>query len=123
MPSYTYLNLKKSKPIREKKCGVYSIVCLANKKTYYGSTRDSYNRICIHKCLLRKGQHINKDLQRDFDKYGESNFVFSMEEQTADILIARMKERQLIDIKRKDGVYNYDRKPQKRRTLRMPVSR
>ncbi len=45
---------------------------------YVGQTIGALcNRMAVHRYLLRRGTHTNLHLQRAWDKYGESAFVFS----------------------------------------------
>ena len=57
--------------------GVYGIVSITSEKEYVGSTRVSFKtRYKEHLRLLRKGTHHCVHLQRSWNKYGESDFVF-----------------------------------------------
>jgi len=56
---------------------VYTITCTKNKKIYVGSTtRLLCQRWGDHKSLLRNNKHVNIHLQRSWNKYGESSFLF-----------------------------------------------
>jgi len=61
--------------------GVYRIRNILDDKRYVGSTQDFDGRWDIHRDELRKGNHYNKYLQRAWNKYGEENFVFEVEEE------------------------------------------
>lgn len=68
----------------ETKSGVYEIVHLASGKRYVGSTGRSFNeRWKEHREALKKSQHHSILLQRDWNKYSESTFVFSVLEITS----------------------------------------
>lgn len=56
--------------------GIYRIRNILNNHIYIGSTNDFYVRKIGHFYLLRTNQHHSIYLQRAFNKYGESNFVF-----------------------------------------------
>lgn len=56
--------------------GVYAIVNKKNSRQYIGSSCDIYKRWWTHVHFLRLGKHINKHLQRAWNKYGEENFNF-----------------------------------------------
>jgi group I intron endonuclease len=56
--------------------GIYRIVNSVNKKTYIGHSMDVKDRLKKHLVQLRKGGHINKRLQNDFNAFGEVVFVF-----------------------------------------------
>ncbi len=59
--------------------GVYLITNLVNNKVYVGSTGRSFDvRWSQHKLALNHGTHHSPHLQRSWDKYGESNFVFEV---------------------------------------------
>ena len=63
---------------REVLSGVYVITNTANGNRYIGSSVDIHRRWITHVRELRKGVHGNQILQRAWDKYGESNFEFSI---------------------------------------------
>ena len=60
----------------EKEGGVYKIKCLCTGKRYFGSTVNFENRKRQHFEDLRGNKHVNRYLQRAFNKYGEDNFEF-----------------------------------------------
>jgi len=53
---------------------VYSITNSVNGRTYYGATSGYGNRVQSHSIDLKVGNHTNKELQYDFNKYGFSVF-------------------------------------------------
>jgi hypothetical protein len=57
--------------------GVYMILCLVNNKRYYGESRNVSGRLSQHKSRLRRNLHEVRELQRDFNIYGEELFEFS----------------------------------------------
>lgn len=59
-------------------CGVYRITNAVNGKQYVGSGVNIYNRWSSHKSRLQKNNHFNVHLQRAWNCYGESNFVFEI---------------------------------------------
>lgn len=61
-----------------KKRGIYAITCLATQKAYVGKSTDIQDRKQHHFSSLRRGRHDNKNLQKDFDLYGEEQFVFTI---------------------------------------------
>lgn len=70
--------------------GVYSIVCKATDSIYIGSSNNIELRWKAHKNHLSKGIHVNRYLQRAYDKYGLSDFNFTIiEECSEDRLIER----------------------------------
>lgn len=70
--------------------GIYSIVCLANGKTYIGSSVCLRTRRNSHLELLGKNKHPNIHLQRTYNKHGVESFSFRVLELCdASILIER----------------------------------
>lgn len=61
-----------------KKPSVYSITNTVNGCIYIGSSVDIYTRRCHHLSDLRHGRHSNQHLQRAWNKYGESSFIFDI---------------------------------------------
>ena len=64
----------KAKPI----CGINMIKCIANDKTYIGSSSNVMRRIKTHKRELENGSHNNLLLQHEYTKYGADKFVFKV---------------------------------------------
>jgi len=59
--------------------GIYQIKSIVKpNKIYIGSTINIQNRWWIHLCNLRLGKHNNKILQNHYNKYGESDLIFSV---------------------------------------------
>jgi group I intron endonuclease len=54
----------------------HCILCKINKKRYIGSSNNISKRFNNHKTELKNNIHNNLHLQRAFNKYGKSNFVF-----------------------------------------------
>jgi len=61
--------------------GIYRIRNKINDKRYVGSTQDFDERWGIHRDELRRGNHYNPHLQNAWNKYGEENFAFEIEEE------------------------------------------
>jgi hypothetical protein len=57
--------------------GVYIILCIRNNKRYYGQSINVSQRISQHKSRLRRNLHECRELQFDFNLYGEEKFEFS----------------------------------------------
>lgn len=55
---------------------IYKIVCKTNKKEYYGRSQEIEKRFRSHKNMLRKNEHNNYYLQKDWIEYGEEDFEF-----------------------------------------------
>lgn len=59
--------------------GVYTIINKTTDRLYIGESLDIYRRWHDeHIPQLRKDCHYNKELQKDFNKYGEENFCFEI---------------------------------------------
>jgi len=54
--------------------GVYKLVNLVNGKVYIGSTTKLRQRRFSHLSKLRNGKHENRNIQNDWNEYGENNF-------------------------------------------------
>src|SRR6266849_546821 len=63
-------------------CGVYLITCTANGKLYVGSAKDIRYRWSAHKSDFRNGNHVNKEFQNCWNKYGPEAFEISLLEET-----------------------------------------
>jgi group I intron endonuclease len=70
--------------------GVYRIICVPTGKFYIGSAVDLAKRWDQHRRALRRGKHANRYLQKDWIRYGEGSFEFSVLEYVspADLLRA-----------------------------------
>lgn len=63
------------------KIGIYSITNSKNGKKYIGSTAKSFkSRWKKHITNLKRGGHVSHHLQNAWNKYGEDNFIFKIEE-------------------------------------------
>ena len=59
-------------------CGIYMIKNMVNSKIYIGQSVDIEKRWREHRSGLRGNDHDNKHLQNAWNKYGESNFEFTV---------------------------------------------
>ena len=59
-------------------CGIYCIKNLVTLKVYIGQSTSCKRRMTDHKYMLRKNEHDNEYLQFAWNKYGETNFEFSI---------------------------------------------
>ena len=60
---------------------VYTITNIKNNKVYVGKTHHFYSRKSQHRRALFENKHFNKHLQRAWNIYGESSFVFEILEE------------------------------------------
>ena len=58
--------------------GIYCIKCEVNNKIYVGQSKNIEQRWKHHKANLEKGEHINRELQKDYNEYGIDAFVFTI---------------------------------------------
>jgi group I intron endonuclease len=58
------------------KSGIYAIINIVNNRWYIGSAVNVERRWYRHRSDLRTQVHINRHLQRSWNKYGEQAFVF-----------------------------------------------
>jgi hypothetical protein len=67
---------KSSPPIKcRKKYGVYAILCKGSNRIYIGKG-NLYNRYSNHWSNAKTQKHICKELQNDWNKYGQESFEF-----------------------------------------------
>ncbi len=79
---------------RKIQCGVYIIRCKKSGKKYVGSTVNFYVGMQKRRSALVRGEHRNKPLQRDWDKYGEDAFSFEFVESVSNGKEAMKKREQ-----------------------------
>lgn len=77
--------------------GIYAIVCLANEKIYFGSSKDIRNRIIGHLWHLSKSTHCNGRLLNAYNKYGKENFAYYLMEEVPDNLSLLDVEQNYLD--------------------------
>ena len=58
--------------------GIYKITNTVSGKYYIGSSVNIRKRFVSHLCYLRNDNHVNRHLQRAWNKYGEKFFVFKI---------------------------------------------
>jgi len=88
---------------------VYQIKNTVNNKIYVGESFYGEHRFRQHLCDLRAKRHNNRELQDDFNKFGENVFEWSkIKECPEDKYILRLEERKVIQKFRneKKSLYN-----------------
>ena len=58
--------------------GIYQIKNLVSGKILVGSSKNLNGKSNSFKFQLNLGSHMNKELQNDYNKYGEENFSFEV---------------------------------------------
>lgn len=76
--------------------GVYMIRNLVNGKCYFGSSRNCLSRLNGHRGALRRGDHNNIGLLREWNEIGKDAFEFMIIKETATLGEARRLENELI---------------------------
>lgn len=76
------------------KSGIYCITCEVNNQNYIGSSKDIYKRVVKHYSNLRLGNHPNKRLQADYNKYGIDKFKVNILEETNENLFEKERDYQ-----------------------------
>jgi group I intron endonuclease len=74
--------LKKQYKQNVRPMGIFQIKNLTNGKIFIGSAKDLNGKINSIKFQLEMNSNMNSELQQDFNKYGEKNFLF----ETMDLL-------------------------------------
>ena len=102
----------------EKHCNIYKIENLVNGIVYIGQTRTGFkSRLNAHLRLLRKGEHQNEYLQRAWNKYGESNFEYSLIEVCSLTELDDLEIKWIEHYRNLSGVYNLDGGGLKNKTI------
>lgn len=87
--------------------GIYCIENKINYKIYIGSSKNIYSRLLKHFALLRHNKHENAHLQNAWNKYGESNFTWTVLEKCKE---EKLTEREQFCIDLFNSEYNITRK-------------
>ena len=58
--------------------GIYQVKNLANNKVLIGYSKNLHGKSNSYKFQLNAGTHINNELQTEYNKFGEENFVFEV---------------------------------------------
>lgn len=57
---------------------IYKLECTKTGRVYIGKTCNPEKRHKQHLFMLNARKHVIEEMQADFDKYGESSFVFTV---------------------------------------------
>lgn len=79
--------------------GIYQIKSLTTNKIYIGKSVELQKRFQKHLNPLRKKKHYNVHLQRHFNKYGESDFEYSVLEETNGLNAKELSDKEVYWIK------------------------
>lgn len=93
------------------KSGIYKIENIVTGKVYIGQSCNIDERLKSHRRSLLRGSHDNQRLQRAWNKYGESYFVFDVVEIVAANDNLTQKEQYWIDTLRAAGPGGYNMCP------------
>lgn len=85
--------------------GVYMIRNIASNHIYVGQTQNLRLRKVKHLLALKENRHENIRLQRAWNKYGQSSFMFIVV-QRCDVKFLDYKEQRLLDTIREYSCYN-----------------
>lgn len=83
--------------------GIYGIENIKNGKWYVGQAVNRQKRINQHRWLLRNGKHANKELQNDWNLFGEKSFSFVKLEQCD---LGHLSERERFWVDEKNAFLN-----------------
>lgn len=77
---------------------IYRIDSIAKPERFYiGSTKDFNRRKAVYLSILKRGDYKNRKLQNHYNKYGVTDFVFSVVENVADISQLLEREQYYLD--------------------------
>ncbi len=71
-------DLKREYKERPKPAGVFHIRNTINGKVLLGSSLNIEGPLNSHRFMLKIGHHENRELQKDWNEYGEDKFVFEI---------------------------------------------
>lgn len=84
-----FLDMKREKPDKKRRSGIYKITNTITKNFYIGSSIYIKERRSMHFHRLKVKKHFNKFIQEDCDLHGEASFIFEVVEfcEKEDLLI------------------------------------
>lgn len=84
---------------------IYEIKCTKTGRSYFGQSKNIKRRFDDHKYKLRHNQHYSKEMQDDFNLFGETEFQFSVLEEVSNKIL---DERESYWILLSDNAYNIE---------------
>lgn len=118
MSEYTVDEILNNKCLgKHKRCGVYKITNIVNKKIYIGSSKSILQRWRNHIRELNYNSHSNMFLQDDWNTYGKYNFIFEILEncsETDRYIVEQKYLNELFPFYRSDNGYNIAEKSTQR---------
>lgn len=88
-------------------CGVYEIRCSKNDYRYIGQSKSINSRLYQHIKGLLCGDHVNEELQGDFNKYGIDYFEFRVIFRCEEKNLLSLEYKTMMDYQKK-GIYLYN---------------
>lgn len=85
---------------------IYELKNVVTEKRYIGQTKNLKLRQWTHFYKLKENKHGNGELQRDFNKYGERNFVFSLIEKVLEPEANKREKYWIRSLRERDLSYN-----------------
>jgi len=96
---------------RQRKSGIYQILCKPTGKVYVGSAMDVWKRREEHRRNLLKGDHCNPHLQSAWDKYSGIRFEFAVLEYCPEASLVEREQFYIDDMKATDRIFGFNMSP------------
>ena len=109
-------------PKREKRSGIYQIICKPTGKVYVGSAVWLAKRKRYHKNDLLNGDHHNRYLQKAWDKHGPGVFEYSILEYCEKEKLIEREQYYIDVLKAADHRYGFNLQPKAHSNLGMIMS-
>jgi predicted GIY-YIG superfamily endonuclease len=77
--------------------GIYKFTSKTSGKIYIGSAKNLRKRFVQHRSNLRLNKHHSKHFQNAYNKYGESDFIYSILEELKDMSLLLIREQYYLD--------------------------
>ena len=92
--------------VKDKIIGIYMIRCKINGKCYIGQSINIKRRWQRHKCDLKNRTHGNKELQEDWNIYGEDKFEFKIIQKCTKDELSDLEKKYIDEYKSYKNGYN-----------------